>query len=382
MEEKKLKVLFFIDRLLWGGIQSLVYDILKHNDNQRMKIDILNLDDGKEYPLTNTLKEMGINVYQLKDTWIRTLFDFPNYFEQIDKFFAAHHDYDVVHMHSSSKNYYILKAAKKYGIPVRVAHAHSTGFMSHNPVSILVGNLMKCYLKHCVTHCCGCSQMACEWLFGKGSVERGSAIVIPNAIYSTPFLYNEKIRDEVRKEFQLEDKFVIGNVGRLERPKNHDFLIDIFVEITKRKANAFLLLVGTGSLQTTIEQKVAALKLTDKVKFLGFRDDRNRILQAMDSFVFPSLYEGFGIGVIEAEAAGLPVFASVNVPKDVKFTPDIFFLSLQQPAELWADAIVKKGQIIRKDMSEEIKKAGFEIQNMIDNFYRMYTSQPKNIRNL
>lgn len=382
MEEKKLKVLFFIDRLLWGGIQSLVYDILKHNDNQRMKIDILNLDDGKEYPLTNTLKEMGINVYQLKDTWIRTLFDFPNYFEQIDKFFAAHHDYDVVHMHSSSKNYYILKAAKKYGIPVRVAHAHSTGFMSHNPVPILVGNLMKCYLKHCVTHCCGCSQMACEWLFGKGSVERGSAIVIPNAIYSTPFLYNEKIRDEVRKEFQLEDKFVIGNVGRLERPKNHDFLIDIFAEITKRKANAFLLLVGTGSLQTTIEQKVAALKLTDKVRFLGFRDDRNRILQAMDSFVFPSLYEGFGIGVIEAEAAGLPVFASVNVPKDVKFTPDTFFLSLQQPAELWADTIVKKGQIIRKDMSEEIKKAGFEIQNMIDNFYRMYTSQPKNIRNL
>lgn len=382
MEEKKLKVLFFIDRLLWGGIQSLVYDILKHNDNQRMKIDILNLDDGKEYPLTNTLKEMGINVYQLKNTWIRTLFDFPNYFEQIDKFFAAHHDYDVVHMHSSSKNYYILKAAKKYGIPVRVAHAHSTGFMSHNPVSILVGNLMKYYLKHCVTHCCGCSQMACEWLFGKGSVERGNAIVIPNAIYSTPFLYNEKIRDEVRKEFQLEDKFVIGNVGRLERPKNHDFLIDIFAEITKRKANAFLLLVGTGSLQTTIEQKVAALKLTDKVKFLGFRDDRNRILQAMDSFVFPSLYEGFGIGVIEAAAAGLPVFASVNVPKDVKFTPDTFFLSLQQPAELWADTIVKKGQIIRKDMSEEIKKAGFEIQNMIDNFYRMYTSQPKNIRNL
>lgn len=382
MEEKKLKVLFFIDRLLWGGIQGLVYDILKHNDNQRMKIDILNLDDGKEYPLTNTLKEMGINVYQLKNTWIRTLFDFPNYFEQIDKFFAAHHDYDVVHMHSSSKNYYILKAAKKYGIPVRVAHAHSTGFMSHNPVSILVGNLMKYPLKHCATHRCGCSQMACEWLFGKSSVEQGNAIVIPNAIYSASFLYNEKIRNEVRKEFQLENKFVIGNVGRMERPKNHDFLIDIFTEITKVKKDAFLLLIGTGSLQTNIKQKVSTLGLTDKVRFLGFRNDCNRIMQAMDSFVFPSLFEGLSVVLIEAQASGLPVFVSDSTTRDVSYSPEIKFMSLQQPAELWADTIVKKGQIIRKDMSEEIKKAGFEIQNMIDNFYRMYTSQPKNIRNL
>lgn len=377
MAEKKLKVLFFIDRLLWGGIQSLVYDILKHNDNERMRIDILNLDDGKEYALTNTLKEMGITVFQLKNTWIRTPMDFLNYFKKVDAFFKVHHDYDVVHMHSSSKNYYILKAAKKYGIPVRVAHAHSTGFMSHNSVSIILGNIMKLLLKRYTSHRCGCSQEACDWLFGKGCVKHGKAIVIHNAIYSTPFIYNEKIRNEVRREFRLESKFVIGNVGRMERPKNHIFLIDIFVEITKLKENAFLLLVGTGSLQNTLEQKVAALGLRDKVKFLGFRDDRYRIMQAMDSFVFPSLYEGFGIGVIEAEASGLPVFTSECVPKDVKFSPDTYFLSLQLSAKEWAKAIVEKGQTERKDTTKEIQKAGFEIQTMIDNLYNMYTSPSK-----
>lgn len=372
MKEKKLKVLFFVDRLLWGGIQSLIYDILKHNDGKRMLIDVLHLDDGIEYPLANTLREMGTTVYQLKNTYISTPLDLPNYFKQVDAFFAIHHDYDVVHMHSSSKNYYMLKAAKKYGIPIRVAHSHNTGFQTHNPLSIILGDLMKRPMKKYATHCYGCSQMACEWLFGKGCVERGKAKVIPNGIYSTPFIYKEEIRKEVRQELQLEDKFVIGNVGRFERQKNHDFLIDIFSEIVKLQKNACLVLVGTGSLQNILEQKVETLKLSDKVKFLGFRKDRYRIMQAMDSFVFPSLFEGFGLGVIEAEAAGLPVFSSENVPNDVKFTSHTHFLSLQQPAKEWAKAIVEKGQIERKDMTEKIKKAGFDIQNLINNLYNTY----------
>ena len=242
---KTLKVLFFIDRLRLGGIQALAYDILKHNDGKRMRIDMLNLDDGIEYPLTETLRGMGVMVYQLKNTWLRTPLDFLNYFRQVDRFFAEHHDYDVVHMHSSSKNYYILKAAAKYGIPVRVAHSHNTGFQSHNPLTVLLGNLMKRPLMRYATDCCGCSELACEWLFGKGSVESGKARVILNAIDSKLFVYNEGIRKDLRRELGIEDKFVIGHVGRLEHQKNHDFLIDIFAEITKRRSNACLILVGT-----------------------------------------------------------------------------------------------------------------------------------------
>lgn len=375
MEEKKLKVLFFVDRLLWGGIQGLVYDILKHNDNQRMKIDILTLDDGKEYPLKEILKNMGITVYQLKNTWIHTPLDFPNYFRQVHKFFKEHPNYDVVHMHSSSKNYYILKAAQKYGIPVRVAHSHNTNFQTHNPLSIALGNLIKDSLKKYATHCCGCSNLACEWLFGKGCVKQGKAQVILNAIDSKPFIYNAEPRKEVRKELGIENKFVIGHVGRLERQKNHTFLIDIFAEITKLKENACLVLVGTGSLQHLLEQKVAAMELTEKVIFLGFRDDRYRIMQGMDSFVFPSLYEGLSVVLIEAQTSGLPVFISDSTTTEVSFSPEIKFMSLEQSPQEWAKAIVKKGQIERKDMSEEIKKAGFEIQTMIDNLYKLYTGK-------
>lgn len=372
---KTLKVLFFIDRLRLGGIQALAYDILKHNDGKRMRIDMLNLDDGIEYPLTETLRRMGVMVYQLKNTWLRTPLDFLNYFRQVDRFFAEHHDYDVVHMHSSSKNYYILKAAAKYGIPVRVAHSHNTGFQSHNPLTVLLGNLMKRPLMRYATDCCGCSELACEWLFGKGSVESGKARVILNAIDSKLFVYNEGIRKDLRRELGIEDKFVIGHVGRLEHQKNHDFLIDIFAEITKRRSNACLILVGTGSLQQVLEQKVAALGLTDKVKFLGFRDDRYRIMQAMDSFIFPSFHEGLSVVLIEVQAAGLPVFVSDSTTMEVSFSSEIKFLSLKKSAREWAENVLKKEKVVRRDMTNDVKDAGFEIHTMIDNLYKMYIGE-------
>ena len=165
---KPLRVLFFIDRLRLGGIQMLAYDILRVNDPTMMDIEILNLDDGQEYPLTKTLKDMGVTIHQLKGAWLRTPLDYPHYFKSVDRFFEQHHNYDVVHMHSSSKNYYILKCAAKWGIPVRVAHSHNTGFQSRNPLVIAYGNLLKKPMRKYATHWVGCSKLACEWLFGKG----------------------------------------------------------------------------------------------------------------------------------------------------------------------------------------------------------------------
>lgn len=372
---KPLKVLFFIDRLRLGGIQALAKDILIHNDRSRMVIDVLNLDDGIEYPLRETLVDMGITIYQLKDTWLRTPLDFFTYWQVVDKFFEQHHDYDVVHVHSGPKNYYILKAAKRWSVPVRVAHSHNTGFQSKNLMSILLGNVLKGPMTRNATHCVGCSKVACEWLFGKGSVESGKAKVILNTIDSKLFVYNENIRKEVRRELALEDKFVIGHVGRLEHQKNHDFLIDIFAEIAKKKTNAYLVLVGIGSLQQALEQKAASLGLIDQIKFLGFRDDRYRIMQAMDSFVFPSFHEGLSVVLIEAQASGLPVFVSDSTTTEVSFSPDIKFLSLKQSAKEWAEAVLEKDQVIRRDMAVDIKKAGFEIHTMIDNLYRMYVRE-------
>ena len=372
---KPLRVLFFIDRLRLGGIQMLAYDILRVNDPTMMDIEILNLDDGQKYPLTKTLKDMGVTIHQLKGAWLRTPLDYPHYFKSVDNFFEQHHDYDVVHMHSSSKNYYILKCAAKWGIPVRVAHSHNTGFQSRNPLVIAYGNLLKKPMRKYATHWVGCSKLACEWLFGKGSVERGDARVILNGIDSSLFVYDEKVRQEVRQEMGIDDKFVIGHVGRFVNQKNHTFLLDIFAEVCKRRDDAVLLLIGIGELMEAMKQKATNLGVADKVRFVGFRDDRNRFMQAMDSFLFPSLYEGLSVVLVEAQASGLPVFASDSTTTETKYSPYMRFLSLELPASEWAKIILDVGCIERKDMTDIIKRAGFEITSMINNLYHLYVSK-------
>ncbi|MFI3320241.1 MAG: glycosyltransferase family 1 protein [Rikenellaceae bacterium] len=372
---KKIKVLFFLDRFLLGGIQSIVYDIINHLDRDKMQIDILQLDDGVVYPMEQTMREMGVEVFQLKGIWVRTPLDFPKYFAAVDNFFKEHHDYDVVHMHSGSKNYYILKSAAKYGIPVRVAHSHNTDFQTKNPVSKMLGDAMKRPLYKYSTHRCGCSKDACEWLFGRGTVDKGESQVVLNGVDCSIFTYERSIRDSVRDELNLEGKFVVGHVGRFENQKNHTFLIDIFAEVVTRKPESVLLLVGAGSLQPMLEEKVANLGLAGKVIFLGFRSDRERIMQAMDIFVFPSLYEGLGIVLIEAQISGLPLVTSTGIPKDLEILPDITYLSLSDGANKWAEVILSKSDYERQDMTAKVKSAGFDITTMIDNLYRMYTQK-------
>ncbi len=371
--EQKIKILFFIDRFLLGGIQALIYDIVSLADRDKMQIEILYLDDGVVYPMEQAMRDIDITIHQLKGVWMRTPLDFPAYFAAVDNFFAEHNDYDVVHMHSGSKNYYILQAAAKRGIKVRVAHSHNTDFQTKNPISKFVGDIMKRPLKRYATHQCGCSKVACEWLFGRGSVERGESQVILNGVDGSLFSYDEQTRAELRRELNIEDKFVLGHVGRFENQKNHTFLLDIFAEVVKQNPNSALLLVGIGSLQPILEQKATELGLRDKVNFLGFRADRERILQAMDCFVFPSLYEGLGIVLIEAQISGLPLFVSTGIPKDLDILPEITYLSLTDNAREWAQAIISKEEYIRRDMTQKVYDAGFGITTMIDNLYKMYT---------
>ena len=369
---KPLRVLFFIDRLRLGGIQMLAYDILKHNDPSQMEIEILNLDDGQEYPLTQTLRQMGVTIHQLKGTWMKTPLDFPHYFRSVAQFFEEHHDYDVVHMHSSSKNYYILQCAAKWGIPVRVAHSHNTGFQSRNPLTIALGNAMKRPMKKYATHWVGCSKLACEWLFGKGCVERGEAKVILNGIDSSLFIYNEQVRQRVRSKWGLEDKFVIGHVGRFVNQKNHTFLLDIFAEVARRRDDAVLMLIGIGELMDQMKQKAQQLGIADRVIFVGFRDDRQDFMQAMDAFLFPSLYEGFSVTLVEAQASGMPVYASDSTTRETQYSPYMRFLSLQQSAAEWAEAILQRGRVERRDMTPDIQAAGLEIRTMVQNLYQLY----------
>lgn len=372
-----MKVLFFIDRLRHGGIQALALNIVRHSRQSDLSIDVLTLDDGTIYPLEQTMKDEGCNVYKLQGIWFRKPTDFLRYRSAVNGFFAEHHNYDAVHMHSSSKNFYILKAAKKWNIPVRVAHSHNTGFQSTNPFSIMIGNTLKPLLKQYATVWCGCSTMACEWMFGKKAVAEGKTTIVHNGIDTDNFAYNDELRIEVRKEMGLEDKFVIGHIGRFERQKNHTFLIDIFAEVCKKKENAVLMLIGIGSLEEEMKKKVENYGIAEKVLFLGFRNDTHRLMQAMDAALFPSLYEGLSVVFIEAQAAGLPLLVSDSTTPETICTPFIRFKSLSDSAQAWAEDICNYNISAPEQRAKGktlIKNSGFDIHTMIEELQSIYHS--------
>lgn len=370
---KKVKVLYFVDRLLRGGIQSFIIDYVSHMDFNKVQIDILVLDDGHNYELEDKLQKSGVHLYKLQNIWLRKPADFPKYLKALDCFFAKHHDYDIIHMHSSSKNVFVLQKAKKYGIPVRIAHAHNTKFQSQNKTKQILGDILKLPLRKAATHYFACSNAAGQWMFGKKLFESGRIQIISNAIKVDDFVFHQETREKMRKSLGIEHSFVIGCVGRFAPQKNHLFLIDVFCKIHTTNADAVLLLVGDGELRPQIEQKIKDLKLENSVILAGFRNNVNDFLQAMDVFVMPSLYEGLGIVLIEAQASGLPCVVSDIVPKEAIITDLVESVSLKENVATWADYILQlQHGFKRKDMSQQIKAAGYDIDDSAKKLQEFY----------
>lgn len=361
---EKVKVLYFVDRLLRGGIQTFVYENIKHMDRNKVQIDFLLLDDGNKYEMEDDLKELGCNIYKLKGMWINKVTDFFKYGKMLDEFFSKNNDYKVVHLHSSSKNYLVLKYAKKYNIKVRIAHSHNIDFQTKNILKKLMGDFLKIPLKRYATDYFACSEIAGEWLFGKKIVKSDKFKVVHNAVDLEKFKFNNETREKIRKELNVDsDTLLIGHVGRFTQQKNHDFLIDIFNEIHERNQNTKLLLIGTGIKEKDIKEKVKNLNLQDSVIFEGFKNNVNEYMFAMDIFLFPSKFEGLGLVLIEAQATGLPCYTSKDVvPNEAKVSNLLEYISLKNSAKEWSQYIINNRNK-RLNEYKKIKNGGYDIED-------------------
>ncbi len=369
---EKIKVLFFVDRLLLGGIQKLLYEWTLRFDKTKFEIEFLTLDDGKKYELEQVLKNLNIKVYKLENCWINNPLDLIKVEKKVSNFFKEHNDYKVLHFNSTSKNYFILKYAKKYNIPIRIAHSHSISFQTQNNIKKICGNILKILLKKYSTDYFACSKIAGEWMFGKSELEKGKVKIIHNAIDYNKFKFDKNIRKKTRKKLGISDNDVlIGNVGRFVTSKNHLFLIDLFHEVCKINQNYKLLLIGTGPLEYQIKKEVYKFNLEEKVIFLGESNKVNEYMQAMDLFVFPSLYEGLGMVLIEAQASGLCCLASKNViPEEAVISKNLKLLDLSDK-NLWIYSILRNDKN-RINVEKEIRKKEYIIDDVVEELSQFY----------
>ena len=278
--------------------------------------------------------------------------------------------YSIVHRHTGSAISNIdLLAARHGGAEVLISHSHATQ----------AGEKWLHYLARIIFHVkveeFACSKEAGRWLFGKNDVENGKVQIIRNAIETQLYRFDEEERRKVREEKNASGKLIIGHVGNFNEVKNQTFIIDIFNSIQRKSENVELWLVGDGEWREKIEKKVEKLELQKKVVFWGKRNDVSNIMQGMDVFLFPSLHEGFGIVLIEAQCSGLYCLASIDtIPKEVNITETVKFISLNESAETWGEEIIK---ILKKDRDREwgykrIKEAGFDIKDAAEDLERRY----------
>ena len=327
----------------------MLMNYYRHMDREKIQFDFLeHRRDRAAYD--DEIESLGGRIFRLPR--LNPLSS--DYFHALNVFFAAHPEYRIVHSHLDCMSAYPLCAAKNAKVPVRIAHAHSTS--QDRNWKLVFKLISKKLISLYTTDLFACSADAGEWMFGTKDVH-----ILPNAIDIERYAFNLLIRNQTKKALGLDDAFVIGHVGRFSAVKNHSFLTDVFAQIKRQEPNSKLLLVGAGSEMQAVQQKVKALGLGADVIFTGVRNDVANLMQAMDVFVFPSLYEGLGIALIEAQAAGLPCVVSDTIPHEAYLTDLVDSESLSAPAEKWAEKILKKRDFPRTDRRAEIAAHGFDI---------------------
>lgn len=286
-----------------------------------------------------------------------------SYLRQLDCFFSEHEgEYDAVHLHEVYLGSIIFPIAKRHGIRVRIAHSHTTK-LSERKFGEIRNKVLYFPVKWVATHFFGCSKAAGEAAFGAGITGGPDFYLMKNAIDTERFEFSDAGRAHVRTEFGLGDCPVIGHVGRFCTQKNQQFLLEIFAEIRKKKPDAKLMLVGNGPQFADVGARAAELGLADHVMCPGARKDIGACLSAMDVFVLPSIFEGLGIVLVEAQCNRLPCVASTQVPMEAKILSGYQSISLEEAPSVWADAIISCCGAREERAVCKVADAGYKIQN-------------------
>lgn len=356
-----------------GGISTVVLNYYRVLDRTKIHFDIAVTTDmiGQN---AAEMEKLGAKIYRLplKSTSLKT-------FDSTLTELLKSGNYQAVHVHENETSYVALRIAKKVGIPQRIAHAHTS-----SPYTSLKGELRRlsgCILNyHYATNVIGCGQLAGERVFGRFNMKRSKACVLPNAVDSEKFRFDEQTRKEVRRELGVEGKFVVGMVGRLSPEKNYDLAFSIVDDYRRIRPDILLLCAGNGEMESTLQDMIKKRRLEYNIRLLGRRADVNRLYAGFDALLMPSIHEGFPVTAVEAIGEGLPVLLSDTITKELKNCRNVFYLPLHDTRP-WLD---KLELVSRQDMTdrsygrEQLKKNGLDIHDtakQLENIYLKFGAE-------
>ena len=352
--QQPIRVLNLFTIMDRGGAETMVMNYYRQIDRAKVQFDFL-VHREQRGAYDDEIEALGGRIYRMCPIYPQ---NFARYKRDLRTFFQAHPEYKIIHSHMSELGYFAFREAKRQGVPVRICHAHNA------PHGFDMKMIMRTYFKKrmmpYLTHLFMCGMESGRWLYGPQNESR--FIMLNNAIDAAAYAYHLAKRVQMRQQLGLTDEFTIGHVGRFHPQKNHPFLLEIFAALLKKEPNAILLLVGGGEDLPKIQAKAQTMGIAEHVRFLGVRSDVADLMQAMDVFVFPSLYEGLPVTMVEAQSAGLPCLISDKVPSECIITEGLVeVLPLSAAPETWAERILEKRDFPRTDRQSEIAAHGFDI---------------------
>lgn len=356
-----------------GGISRVVLNYYRAIDRTKIHFDVALTTDSIGLD-AEKMKKLGINFFRipLKSNGIKA------YEDALEKLLRSK-KYQAIHVHENETSYVALRVAKRAGVPQRIAHAHTSSPYTSikSELRRLSGCLLNCYY---ATNMIACGELAGNRVFGKNNMRKKKAVVLPNAIRAEEYCFDPKKRKKIRQELGVEDKFVVGVVGRLSPEKNIAAAIGIAEEYHSKNKVIVMLCVGNGELEEELKNKVSIENAEGYISFLGRRSDVNDLNSAFDVLLMPSIYEGFPVAAVEAIDSGLPVLLSDTITKELAICEGVQYLPLNDKSK-WVEALdrifMSSGQDRTKGV-ETIRKNRLDIKDTakeLENIYLQFENE-------
>lgn len=366
-----IRVLLLFTVMNRGGAETMIMNYYRRLDRTKIQFDFM-VHRQERGAYDDEIEALGGKIYRMIPIYPQ---NFIKYKRMLRDFFEEHKEYQIIHSHMSELGYFAFKEAARAGVPHRICHAHNAPDFSREGLFEWFKLPPRLYFIHGIrkytNHFFVCSHIAGLWLYGKKYEDQ--FVFMKNAIDTNAFEYHFEEAIALKKKYRFDNDFIVCHIGRFNQQKNHSFLIDIFEKIHERVPHSKLLLIGDGRLRSSIEEKVSKKNMNDCVMFMGQRNDVPSLLKAADVLLFPSIYEGLSVVLVEAQSSGIKCVITDSLAEETTICPkNVIRCSLKETSQTWADKVITLKDYKRENVSDAVRSQGWDISSTVTELESFY----------